>query len=342
MAPRTTSQRLRRIANTTLAVLVAMAALLTAAYAATGSFPLQGALHKAPARAEVTQLSGPVARAGTSSVLFNATRLQPGLIRVAQIRIQNTGQTRGELTFTPTAVTDDPIGLPEPLSTVLDFVMEDATNRFRPVTLYVGKLNGIAPLALGTFNAGEARIYRFTVTYPTGRTPAQDNPLQGSSAAVRFDWDGVFDDVPAPPTPVPADETPATTTPTTTTPEQTFPVTPSGTKRALAPATLRVNWRARRMGGGLTAVVLCRRACTGTITGAVTSKSGPTVRLISTKVKLPKGKLRIYRLRYGVVDPAKTSAVLRGKGVVARVTLSVRTTAGTSRVRAASVLRTAR
>ncbi len=207
MERRTTSQRLRRLANTTLTVLVAMGALLTAAYAATGSFPLQGTLHRSPARATVSDLRGPLARAGTSSVLFAATRLQPGIIRVAQIRIQNSGATRGALTFTPSALTDAPSGLPEPLSKVLDFVMEDATNRFRPVTMYVGKLNGIAPLALGDFNPGEARIYRFTVSYPTGRTPAQDNPLQGSSAAVRFDWDGVFEDAPPPPVPVQAGAT---------------------------------------------------------------------------------------------------------------------------------------
>ncbi len=220
--------------------------------------------------------------------------------------------------------------------------MEDATNRFRPVTMYSGKLNGIAPLALGDFSPGEARIYRFTVSYPTGRAPAQDNPLQGSSAAVRFDWDGVFDDVPPAPTPVQAGATATPPGSTTTTTEPRFPVVAAGSKKVKPPATLRLAWRARRLGGGLTALVVCRRACTGTISGLMTSGVGPSVRLVPVKVKLPKGSRRIYRLRNGAADAAAASVVLSGNGAVARVAFSVRTSAGTGRVRATSVLRTRR
>ncbi len=86
--------------------------------------------------------------------------------------------------------------------------------------------------------------------------------------------------------------------------------------------------------------MVCRRACTGTISGFVTSGVGPTVRFVPIKVKLPKGSRRIYRLRSGEADAATSSVVLGGNGAVARVTFSVRTSAGTGRVRAASVLRT--
>ncbi len=274
------TRRLRRIANTTITVLVAMGLLLTAAYAATGSLPLGGMLRQDPqVRAAATQLEGPVQLADTSTVLFDAQRLQPGMVKIAQLRITNTGSTKGTFTFSPSSLTDTTAGLPEPLSAVLDLTMQDATNRFRPITLSVGKLRDLAPVDLGVFGPGEARTYRFTVSYPTGRTPAQDNPLQGASASVVFNWDAVLDDPPAANAPVPVSAAPAAVA--APPPVSGGPVTPPTTKPgAVAPASLRISWRSRKAGGGLTAIVVCRLTCFGTLSGsAAAGKAHATLKL---------------------------------------------------------------
>ena len=289
-------------------------------------------------RAVATELQGPIRLADTSTVLFDAQRLQPGLVRIAQLRITNSGSTRGTFTFSPSGLTDTTAGLPEPLSAVLDLTMQDATNRFRPITLSVGKLRDLAPVDLGVLLPGESRTYRFTVSYPTGRTPAQDNPLQGASASVVFNWDAVLEDLPAATTtPVPVSATPANAP----APPVSAPVTPSPTKPgAIVPATLKVSWRGRSVGGGLTAIVVCRLACTGTLSGtAATGKAHGTVKLASVAVRLPKGSRRIYRLRLSKAKPAVTAALGATKKVVARVTLRVRTSAGSHRITTSSTLR---
>lgn len=207
MTTRTPAARTRRL------LLVAMAGFLTAAYAAAGSFPLEGArrqLELARASASVVDLDGPVTRAGEASVLFDAPGLTPGAVRIAQIRIQNSGATKGAFSFSHSQLADAPTGLREPLSAVLDLVMQDATNRFRPITLYTGKLGAIGPIALGDLQPGEARTYRFVVSYPSGRTPEQDNPLQGATSSIVFDWDALFDGAPPPPA---ADRRPGATAP---------------------------------------------------------------------------------------------------------------------------------
>jgi len=334
------TRRLRHIANTTITVLVAMGLLLTAAYAATGTLPLPGLLRQdRPVRAAATELQGPVRLADTSTVLFDAQRLQPGTVKIAQLRITNTGSTKGTFTFSPSGLTDTTAGLTtEPLSAVLDLTMQDATNRFRPITLFVGKLRDIAPVDLGVLLPGEARTYRFTVSYPTGRTPAQDNPLQGAGARVVFNWDAVLDDPPATTTPVPLSAAPAVAS----APPASAPVTASSRQaKPAVPATLRVSWRGRRAGGGLTAIVVCRLACAGTLSGtAAPAKAHGTVKLVPVAVKLPKGSRRIYRLRLAKAQPAVIAALGATTKVVARVTLRVRTSAGSHRITTSSTLRT--
>ncbi|HVP01601.1 MAG TPA: hypothetical protein VMT10_03445 [Solirubrobacteraceae bacterium] len=340
-APHT--RRLRRIANATVTALVAMGLLLTAAYAATGSLPLRGLLGQGgrPVRAVASDPQGPVRLADTSTVLFDVTRLQPGLVRIAQIRITNAGSTQGTFTFSPSDLQDTTASLPEPFSGVLDLVMQDATNRFRPITLFVGKLRDLTPVDLGVFQPGEARTYRFTVSYPTGRSPAQDNPLQGATASVVFNWDAVLDDPPATTGPVQlgAGAGAAAPAPAATTPQAPAPVV----RRPASPATLRLSWRSRKVTEGLTATVVCRLACTGTLSGSVaTGAAARGVRLVPVKVRLPRGARRIYRLRFTLKDPAVAAALGTTKRVVARASLSVRTSAGRHRVASTAALRIAR
>ena len=56
-----------------------------------------------------------------------------------------------------------------------------------------GKVGAMGAQSLGSFAAGEARTYKFTVEFPDGGVPASattgDNAYKGSSMSVGYQWD---------------------------------------------------------------------------------------------------------------------------------------------------------
>ncbi len=79
------------------------------------------------------------------------------------------------------------------LSSVLNLTVEDVT-KASPKTVYSGKVDGlVSAQSLGSFTAGEARTYQFTITFPNGGTPSSpttgDNAYKGSSMSVGYQWD---------------------------------------------------------------------------------------------------------------------------------------------------------
>jgi hypothetical protein len=342
---RPVTTRLRRALNLTGSLLVAMCALLTAAYAATGHLPLAGGMQpEGTPQVGVERLSGAgFTRAAADGVLFNARNLTPGIIRAAQITITNSGTAAADVTFRPSDLTDAPAGLPERLSSVLVLSAEDATNRFAPITFYSGTLARVRTVALGRFAPGESRVYRFTITFPAGRSDAADNPLQGAVSTIRFHWDTVASVTPT---------TPPVTTPTTTTTTPTqpaAPVAPSSPPAAPAPASsparLSLAWRPRRSGGGILARVRCLTACRGSVKGTMTiAGRGPaarrTVTLRGRGVRLGAGRGRGYALVVPRARAARMSAAVRaGRQITGRVTLTVRTSRGTRRITGTLLMR---
>jgi hypothetical protein len=304
---------------------VLVLALLTAAWAATGRLPLAGEREPAMPRVGSSDLRGPLVRASASQTLFQVTNLQPGTARIAQITIANTGTTRGVITFSPAGLTDLPAGAPEPLSRVLDVVLQDATNRFAPATLWSGALEDLGPVVLGTFDPGQARTYRFTVRYPTGRPNAADDAQQGASTSVVFNWDGSFEDTP--PAAAPAPAAPVPVAPRSTAPPA--PTAPAGAPRPVAPAQpaarLRVTWlsgRERRR--GVRVRVSCPAACAGTLHGTVRIGSA-TARLRPRRIAQRAGTTRTWVLRLAPAPAARAARAYRTGGrATARVTLRVR------------------
>lgn len=175
--------RTLRIAG--LVVMLALAGL-TAAYAATGHFPLTP-IHESAARAAGLRAAGSLSITNSleGQALLNASAMAPGESRVGQVTIANSGNIAGDFTLLDSALSDS--GSPVPFSSVAQLLVQDITNPVIPVTIYAGTLGALGPIALGSFAAGEARTYRFTVTFPDG-TPAQDDPLQGATATVEYDW----------------------------------------------------------------------------------------------------------------------------------------------------------
>ena len=110
--------------------------------------------------------------------------LRPGQSVSGTLTLSDQGDFPGNFTITKGALTDTPVS--PSLSAVLTFTIEDVTGT--PTTLRTGPMNTFATLALGRFNAGESRTYRFTVTFPqSGATPA----LQGASSTMTLNLAGI-------------------------------------------------------------------------------------------------------------------------------------------------------
>ena len=60
-----------------------------------------------------------------------------------------------------------------------------------PTTVFAGTVAAFDAVDLGRLDAGRARRYRFSVTYPSGRPAALDNPLQGTSTTIALVWRAV-------------------------------------------------------------------------------------------------------------------------------------------------------
>ncbi len=186
--------RLRRLLRAIAAASVALLALMTGAYAATGELPLEGSMRDArPARAALSSSSGFQPRAA-SSVTWVASNMIPGDVATSQITVTNSGTTAGTFTLTPSDLADDPAPPSQTLSSALQLEVRDVTSRTAPITLYSGTVANLTTLQLGRWQPGEAHVYSFTTTFPLGRPDALDNQLQDATTTISYSWDGLMDD----------------------------------------------------------------------------------------------------------------------------------------------------
>ncbi len=117
----------------------------------------------------------------------------PGTSTNGTVTITNSGDVAGTFTLSKTSLTDTAGANGGKLSGVLDLKVEDVTKEASPIAVYSGKVDAMGAQSLGKFNAGEARTYKFTITFPDGGTPASattgDNAYKGSSMSVGYQWD---------------------------------------------------------------------------------------------------------------------------------------------------------
>jgi spore coat-associated protein N len=129
------------------------------------------------------------------AAVLTTAAMVPGSSANGTVVIKNTGDVAGTFSLSKTGLTDTPGANGGQLSGVLDLKVEDVTNGASPVTVYSGKVGAMGAQTLGKFTAGEARTYKFTVTFPDGGTPASattgDNAYKGSSMSVGYQWDAV-------------------------------------------------------------------------------------------------------------------------------------------------------
>lgn len=129
------------------------------------------------------------------AAVLTATKMVPGALPTSgTVVITNSGDVAGTFTLSRTSLTDTPGANGGQLSGVLDLKVEDVTNEKSPVTVYSGKVGDkMGAQSLGKFAAGEARTYKFSVTFPDGGTPSSattgDNAYKGSSLSAGYQWD---------------------------------------------------------------------------------------------------------------------------------------------------------
>jgi spore coat-associated protein N len=115
---------------------------------------------------------------GMSATISN---MVPGDSHAGTVVIKNTGTVQGHFFLEPVNIAADALNFADELQLV---VAEGAT------TIYTGPLSGLGQKDLGTWAAGDAHTYSFTVSFPdTG--VGLENAFMGASTTADFNWTAV-------------------------------------------------------------------------------------------------------------------------------------------------------
>lgn len=119
-------------------------------------------------------------KSGTSIV--TGANMKPGDVKTGEVTIKNTGSIAGDFKL---AETNDTNGFN---AGSLNLKIEDVSGA-TPSTVYNGDLGSVSAsgISLGSFAAGEAHTYRFTVTLVS----SAPNSDQGKSATADYEWTAV-------------------------------------------------------------------------------------------------------------------------------------------------------
>ena len=130
------------------------------------------------------------------STILNVTGLKPAQSDSGTVDITNTGDSAGVFTLTKSNVLDGDTA--NPLSSKLDLLVEDLGPPSAPTApqqRYAGRVGAMGAIGLGTYTAGEAHRYKFTVTFPDGGVPSGpttgDNAYKGDNVTVDYNWESV-------------------------------------------------------------------------------------------------------------------------------------------------------
>ncbi len=117
-----------------------------------------------------------------NAAVFNISNIKPGDVVGGQVTITNTGTlpavmsvTEGSFASTFSATSGSPS------ANTLNLVVTEGSN-----TVYNGAFGSMSTVALGTFTAGQAKTYKFTVTFNQGA----GNSDQNKTASATYTWNG--------------------------------------------------------------------------------------------------------------------------------------------------------
>jgi hypothetical protein len=169
--------RVRLIAGSHRWLLLAALALLALAL---GSAMFSGASFSSKSANKASLAAGSVKlSSSTTSAIVSASGMEPGSSREGTIKIGNEGDVVGTVTLSASGLTGTA------LAAVIDLTIDDVTSG--TTQKWSGKLGSFTSLALGSFEAGAARTYRFTLSWPVASDAAS---LQGTSSSLTFNWNG--------------------------------------------------------------------------------------------------------------------------------------------------------
>jgi spore coat-associated protein N len=123
--------------------------------------------------------------------ILSARNMRPGDTATGSVTTTNTGDGDGVFSLSSSALNDVPGAGAGVLSGKLDLAVVDNTIPASPVVVYSGKVSSLGVISLGTYAAGEAGTYDFTVSFPNGAAGAE-NAYQGATLSVTLDWDAVL------------------------------------------------------------------------------------------------------------------------------------------------------
>jgi hypothetical protein len=262
------------------------------------------------ARAAIGQATGPlVATAPGDAAVLVAEGLAPGVARTGEVTVTNVGDAAGAFALSAGDLADSVA----PLSEVLELAVDDVTPGRPTAPVFAGHLDALTGVALGTLAQGEARRYRFTVRFPSGRPDDVDDAYQGASTSVTFVWAARAGEATSPATAssqgVPSSDT--------RTPAISVASTAAGPGRARR-ATLTVRARQTGAGGFVVAWARCRTSCRLSV-GGTASAGSTTARLRTVRRTLP----RAGRVRVSLALPrAARAALAAGRPVTVALRLA--------------------
>lgn len=258
------------------------------------------------ANAQNTFTAGVLAQTNShnGSAILTAGGMSPGDSAEGTVTITNSGDLTGAFALSSAALADTPGPNGGKLSDRLRLDVSDITRPATPVGVSSSALSAMPARALGSFAPGEARTYRFVVSFPDGGIPLSntsgDNAYIGSTARLRFDW-----------TAISGGGT------TTTTPAG---VIPPALKLAVTPTKL-VALRKPVL------VARCSRTCTVTVAATIVAKQGRTKKVLaklrSLRYSLRATTQRRIKLEIAAAARRKIRAALKRRvAVTVQVKLS--------------------
>jgi hypothetical protein len=330
--PDTHARRARLAARLSVATLTGALSAIAIVVASGGSPQGSGEMSPAAALRATGPLSITNSRGG--SAVLTAAGMAPGQSPVVgDVDIQNASSMDATFALAQSNVTGTALAGSLSLSIVDCGTFAGATAPSCDAAdpqVYSGALNGLSSRSLGSFAAGATHRYRFSVAFPNG-TPAHDNPLQGLSTSVQFDWSA---DAPEPTTTAP----PVTTTPPTTTGGT---LNPSGNGSPVAPKlTLRMPASSTNT-SQVSFVATSDKASTLTVGGTLTVPGSAKVYKLKAVTKTLKSGVRVTVLVpfSRAARTALAKAVKRGKRGTVRLTMTVRSGASSSTTRRTLVIK---
>lgn len=166
-------------------------AIARASLAAAAGAGIALAVHAPDARPEarLERVAGTLAIANSENgaAILSASHMRPGDAASGTVTIANAGSVPGDFSLSSFDLTDTPGRGGGLLSSFLAATVQDVTDPAAAHDVYRGPLGAMPVRPLGTFAAGEQRIYAFRVELPVA-APGLD-AVQGASVSVGYRWD---------------------------------------------------------------------------------------------------------------------------------------------------------